>query len=186
MKVILREEVESLGNAGDLVTVKDGYANNYLLPRSLAVRADGRNVKQLEHAKRSMLARRSRLEEAAKDRAGTINGIGRVVFTKTCGLEGKLFGAVTSRDIAGQLLERGVEVNRRRIELHEPIKKLGDYDIKLKLGQGVEVEIKVSVEPDESSAALIADAAAHQASQAAESAAEESADDSDKGYREQY
>ena len=90
MKVILREEVRALGNAGDLVTVKDGYARNYLLPRNLAVRADERNVKQLEHTKRAMLARRSKLEEAARGVAKHVEEVGRVVVTRACGPEGKL------------------------------------------------------------------------------------------------
>jgi large subunit ribosomal protein L9 len=164
MKVILREEVEALGNAGDIVNVKDGYARNFLLPRQMAMRADERNTKQLEHVKRAMLLRRSRLEDAAKGRSKVLEDLGRVVFVRSCSGERKLFGSVTSRDIAGALAERGIEVDRRRIQLGEPLKALGDFDVNIKLGQGVVAPIKVSIEPDEASAELIAQAVAAAAS----------------------
>ena len=160
MKVILREEVETLGNAGDVVTVKDGYARNYLLPRKLAVRADERSVKQHEHVRRSMLTRRTRLEATAKKMAKTVEEVGRVVVTRACGAEGKLFGSVTTRDIAAAFAERGIELDRRAVQLNEPLKGLGDFDVTVKLGQGVHATVKVSVEPDEASAELIAQAAA--------------------------
>jgi large subunit ribosomal protein L9 len=160
MKVILREEVESLGNAGDVVTVKDGYARNYLLPRKLAVRADERNVKQHDHVRRSMLTRRSRLEATAKKKAKTVEEVGRVVVTRACGAEGKLFGSVTTRDIAAAFAERNIELDRRAVKLDEPLKGLGDFDVTVKLGQGVVATVKVSVEPDAASTELIAQAAA--------------------------
>ena len=168
MKVILREEVGTLGNAGDMVTVKDGYARNYLLPRKLAVRADGRNVKQLEHTKRAMLARRTKLEEAARGVATRIEGIGRVVVTRACGPEGKLFGSVTSRDIVAAFSERDIVIEKRWLVLQEPFKALGDFDLPIRVGQGVDCSVKVSVEPDEASAAAIAAFAAQQAAAAAD------------------
>lgn len=173
MKVILREEVGTLGNAGDLVTVKDGYARNYLLPRQLAVRADERNVKELEHTKRAMLARRSKLEEVAKSSASAIEGVGRVVVTRACGPEGKLFGSVTSRDIVAAFNDRGIEIKKRWVALQEPLKALGDFDVDIKVGQGIVAGVKVCVEPDEASAASIAEFAAEQAAQAVIAAAEE-------------
>ncbi len=160
MKVILREEVEALGNAGDVVTVKDGYARNYLLPRKLAVRADERSVKQHEHVRRAMLARRGRLEASARKQAKTVEEVGRVVVTRACGAEGKLFGSVTTRDIAAAFAERGIELDRRAVQLADPLKQLGDFDVSVKLGQGVMATVKVSVEPDAASAELIAQAAA--------------------------
>ena len=163
MRVILREEVDNLGNAGDLVLVKDGYARNYLLPRGLAVRADERNVKQLRHTQRAMEARRTRLEDDAKGALKAIEAVGRVVVTKTCGAEGKLFGSVTSADIAAAFEARGIEVAKRQVLLSEPLKQLGDFDVEIKLGQGVRAAIKVSVEPDASSAELMAKAAAEKA-----------------------
>lgn len=162
MKVILREEVESLGNAGDVVTVKDGYARNYLLPRKLAVRADEHSVKQHQHIRRSMLARRGRLEATARKKAKTVEEVGRVVVTRACGVEGKLFGSVTTRDIAAGFAERGIELDRRAVQLSDPLKQLGDFDVTVKLGQGVLATVKVSVEPDEASAEMIAQAAASQ------------------------
>ncbi|MCO4771166.1 MAG: 50S ribosomal protein L9 [Deltaproteobacteria bacterium] len=160
MKVILSEEVDNLGNAGDLVAVKPGYARNYLFPRGLAVRADERNLRQLEHNRRVMEARRRRLEDAAKAAAKQVDKVGRVVVVRACGSEGKLFGSVTSMDIVAALKEREVEVDRRQIKLSEPLRALGDYDVPVKLGQGIAVSVKVSVEPDEASASLIAKAAA--------------------------
>ncbi|MCP4871885.1 MAG: 50S ribosomal protein L9 [Proteobacteria bacterium] len=178
MKVILREEVDALGNAGDVVNVKDGYARNFLLPRQLAVRADARNTRQLAHVQRAMLARRARLEDAANAASKELEELARVVFVRSCSGERKLFGSVTTRDIAAALLERSVEVDRRRIVLHEPIKTLGDFDVSIKLGQGVNAGIKVSVEPDETSAELIARAAAQaaDAGPAEEAAAETDAE----------
>ena len=164
MKVILREEVGILGNAGDLITVKDGYARNYLLPRSLAVRADQRNVKQLEHTKRAMLSRRGKLEASAKAAAKVIEEVGRVVVTRSCGPEGKLFGSVSSRDIVAAFAERDIIVEKRRLILQEPYKALGDYDLTIRVGQGITCTVKVSVEPDEASAAAITSFAAAAAS----------------------
>lgn len=160
MKVILSEEVDNLGNAGDLVAVKPGYARNFLFPRGLAVRADERNMRQMEHNQRVMEARRRRLEETAKAAAKQVDKVGRVVVVRACGAEGKLFGSVTSMDILAALKERKVEVARRQIKLHEPLRALGDYDVPIKLGQGVAVMVKVSVEPDAASSELIAKAAA--------------------------
>ena len=167
MKVILSAEVDNLGNAGDLVVVKPGYARNFLFPRGLAVRADELKLRQLEHSKRVMEARRRRLEDAAKADAKQVDKVGRVVVVRSCGAEGKLFGSVTSMDIAAALTEREVEVERRQIKLSEPLKALGDYDVDVKLGQGVAVTLKVSVEPDAASAELIAKAAAAAAEKAA-------------------
>jgi large subunit ribosomal protein L9 len=159
MKVILREEVENLGNAGDLVSVRSGFARNYLFPRSLAVRADERNVAQLAHDKRTLEARRKRLEAAAKTYAGSLEKVGRIVVSRACGVDGRLFGSVTAIDIAAAFVARGVEVDRKGIQLGDPLKQLGDFDVAVKAGQGIKVTVKVSVEPDEASAALIAKAA---------------------------
>ena len=166
MKVILREEVDALGNAGDIVNVKDGYARNYLLPRQLAVRADERNVKALEHVQRSMLARRTRLQDEAAKIAKAIEAAGRVVVTRTCGIEGKLFGSVTSKDIAAAFADREIQLDRRQIVLPEPLKSLGDFDVSVRVGQGMTGTIKVSVEPDAASAEAIAKAAADSAAEA--------------------
>lgn len=164
MKVILREEVDNLGNAGDVVNVKPGYARNFLFPRQLAVRADERNSKELVHLQRSLEARRARLAAQAQGLKKAVDGIGRVVITKACGAEGKLFGSVTKAELAEALAGKGVVVDRKSIGLDEPLKQLGDFDVSLKLGQGVATTIKVSVEPDAASAELLAKAAAAAAS----------------------
>jgi large subunit ribosomal protein L9 len=166
MDVILSEEVDNLGNAGDVVNVKPGYARNFLLPRGLAVRADQRNVKAFEHQKRALEARRTKLEEVAREAAKGVEKIGRVVVNRACGVDGKLFGSVTNKDIASALAERGLEIERRQILLSGPLKELGDFDVDIKLGQGVKVAVKVSVEPDASSAEAMAKATV-QAAQAA-------------------
>ena len=164
MKVILSAEVENLGNAGDVVTVKSGYARNFLFPRGLAVRADERNTRQLAHDQRVMESRRKRLLAAADAASKQIDKVGRVVVTRSCGSEGKLFGSVTSMDITAALAERSVEVDKRQIVLTEPLRALGDFDVVIKLGQGVTIDLKVSVEPDAASAELIAKAASEAAS----------------------
>jgi len=173
MKVILSAEVENLGNAGDVVTVKSGYARNFLFPRGLAVRADERNTRQLAHDQRVMESRRKRLLAGAEAAAKQIDKVGRVVVVRSCGPEGKLFGSVTSMDIGAALAERSVTVDKRQIALSEPLKALGDFDVSIKLGQGVTVELKVSVEPDEASAELIAKAAAEAAAAPADDASDD-------------
>ena len=168
MNVILREEVDNLGNAGEVVTVKGGYARNYLLPRGLAVRADPRNVKAFEHQKRAMEARRSQLETLAREGAEAMERIGRVVVNRTCGPDGKLYGSVTSKDVTEALVARGVEVERRQVMLGGALKELGDYDVEVKLGQGIRATVKVSVEPDAASAEAMAKASVQAAKRAPE------------------
>lgn len=170
MKVILREEVDNLGNAGDLVQVRAGYARNFLFPRSLAVRADENNLAQLEHQKRVMEARRKRLEVAAKGLAGAIEKVGRIVIVRACGADKKLFGSVTAQDVANAVVLGGAAVEKKAIELSEPIKGLGDFEVSVKAGQGIKVIVKVSVEPDPASADLIARSEAAAAAAAAEAA----------------
>ena len=148
MKVILKEDVEGLGNAGDVVNVKDGYARNYLIPRGLAVRATDRSVKGLEKQRRLILERinkeRRRIQNFAEKLQETT-----VIIKKKAGDEGKLFGSVTSRDIAEALEAIGMEVDRKKIVLDEPIKSLGTYTVKVKLPYSVEAELKVEVVPEE-------------------------------------
>ncbi|MBJ96302.1 MAG: 50S ribosomal protein L9 [Rickettsiales bacterium] len=172
MKVILKEEIDNLGNAGDLVTVKDGYARNYLIPRQLAIRADQRNVKELEHHQRALERRRVKLKAEAIELERQVKDLDRIVKVRSCGPEGKLFGSVTSKELADTIAEMGVQIEKRQIVLHDPIKSLGDREVQIKLGQGHTATVLVSVEPDEASARAIA-AAAKEA--AAEKAAAEKA-----------
>ena len=149
MKVILNEEVENLGKAGALVTVADGYGRNYLLPRGLAVLATARNVKQLEHQKKIVSDRQTKIvNELAKVK----QAIERVSLTITAqaGEEGKLFGSVTAMDLAQALAREGIQVDRKRIVLAEPIKHVGDTEVEVRLHPDVIAKFKVSVAAAES------------------------------------
>jgi large subunit ribosomal protein L9 len=149
MEVILREDVPHLGNIGDVVKVKPGFARNYLLPRGLAVVADKRNVGALQHEKRVVAEKRERALRAAQGQLKKLSEL-RLVVKARAGEEGKLFGSVTNLDIERSLAAQGVEIDRRRIRLDEPIKQLGEYRVPLQLGVGVAGEILVVVEPIES------------------------------------
>jgi large subunit ribosomal protein L9 len=146
MEVILREDVPHLGAIGDLVKVKPGYARNYLLPRGLAVVADKRNLKELEHERRVAGERRERALRTSRSLAEKIGSL-RVVIRARAGEEGKLYGSVTNIDIEKALVAQGVQLDRRRIRLEEPIKALGDFHVPVQLDVGVTAELTVSVEP---------------------------------------
>jgi large subunit ribosomal protein L9 len=146
MEVILREDVPHLGAIGDLVKVKPGYARNYLLPRGLAVVADKRNLGELEHQRRVAGERRERALRASRSLAERIGSL-RVVIRARAGEEGKLYGSVTNIDVEKALAGQGVQIERRRIRLEEPIKALGDFHIPVQLDVGVTAELTVSVEP---------------------------------------
>jgi len=155
MKVILTEKVEGLGQIGDLVKVKPGYARNFLVPRKLAVEANTRNIKELDHQKRQAERKLQRLTQAAEVLKGRIEGVICSVSHRA-GEGGKLFGSVTTMEIAEKLAAAGVEIDRRRIDLPEPIRTLGDHDVPVKLDAGVVATVKVTVLPlaaDESQAA---------------------------------
>lgn len=144
MNIILRETVEGLGTIGDLVKVKPGYARNYLVPRGLAVEANSRNVKELEHQKRQMERKRQKVLQAAEVLKGQIEKA-PCAFSHRAGEEGKLFGSVTSQEIAAKLAEAGIEIDRKKIQLAEPIKTLGEHEVPVKLQAGITATIKVSV-----------------------------------------
>ncbi len=148
MKVILKEDVEGLGNAGDIVNVKDGYARNYLIPRGLALRATVRNVKALEKQRQMVLQRINKERKRYEAFAAKLAEL-KVVIKKRAGEEGKLFGSVTTRDIAEALEQMGYELDRKRIVLDEPIKALGNYTVKVKLPYQVEAELTIEVVPEE-------------------------------------
>jgi large subunit ribosomal protein L9 len=148
MKVILREDVEKLGKAGEVVKVADGYGRNYLIPRNLALLANVRNMKTLDHDRRVIETRAKKTRKAAEDTASTLSGLSLTLRAKA-GEEGKLFGAVTSRDIAEALEKAGVKVDRKSVQLAEPIKQLGDYKVKIRVAAEVGSEISVSVVAEE-------------------------------------
>jgi large subunit ribosomal protein L9 len=144
LKLILREDVENLGKSGEVVEVAGGYGRNYLLPRGLAVKASMKNLKDLEHQKRLIQVRMDKQKKEAEDLAGSLDGVSCTIARKT-GEEEKLFGSVTSRDIEEALKEEGISIDRKRILLEEPIKKLGMYAVPVKLHTDVTGTIKVWV-----------------------------------------
>lgn len=149
MKLILREAVDHLGPVGTVVNVKPGYARNYLIPQGLAYRATKANVERIEDERRRRGEQERRDYLEANRRASLLEGK-TLVFAAKVGDEGKLFGSVTAREIAEQASasDIGFEVERRDVALTEPIKSVGDYRVSIRLGSGVEVEIKVVVEAE--------------------------------------
>lgn len=146
MQVILREDVPDLGIIGEVVSVKPGYARNYLIPRGLAVVADSRNLKELEHQKRVIEAKRLKERTSHQAVADALQGVQLEVEVRA-GRGGKLFGSVTNLDIKRMLEEKGFDIDRRRIQLREPIKEIGDYEVRVRVGQDVDSAIKVAVKP---------------------------------------
>lgn len=144
MKIILREDVETLGNMGDIVTVKKGFARNYLLPRKLAVEANPRNIKEFEHHKRIIQEKANKVRNAAQILAEKIASKPVVIKAKA-GEEDKLFGSVTNIDIQKALKESGFDIEKRKIILEEPIKRLGEYNVKVKFNPEVTANLTVQV-----------------------------------------
>jgi large subunit ribosomal protein L9 len=144
MEVILMEDVPTLGYAGDLVKVSEGYARNYLLPRKKAVRATAATLKAVEREQHSLEHKQDKLEQEAQELSQRIEEISCTI-SKPAGEEGKLFGAVTSADIEEALQGQGVSVDRKKIVLEEPIKNLGVYTVSLKLHPQVMAQLKLWV-----------------------------------------
>ncbi|MFN2564820.1 MAG: 50S ribosomal protein L9 [Gemmatimonadaceae bacterium] len=144
MEVILRQAIENLGNPGDVVTVKPGYARNFLLPRGLAYEATPGNLKRIATERQRLEAAESTRRDAAKELAKRIEEVS-LTFAARVGEEGKLFGSITATDIAHQLEAQGVQVEKRQIDLHEPIKTLGVFRVPIRLHADVRPEVKVWV-----------------------------------------
>lgn len=144
MEIILKQGVENLGEAGEIVDVKPGYARNYLLPQGLALRATGSNRRRFEEERQHTLRAEEREREKADELASGLEGYS-LTFTVHAGEEGRLFGSVTNADIADSLEEEGFEVDRRKIVLEDPIKELGVYRVTIDLHPEVRPEIKVWV-----------------------------------------
>ncbi len=144
MEIILQEEVANLGQIGDVVKVRDGYARNYLLPRGLAVEANRRNVRVLEHHKRLVAGKKERAERQAQALIEQLSALSLTIPAKA-GEEGRLFGSVTNIDLEAALNEKGLSLDRRKILLDEPIKQVGSYDVPVNLGGAMRVNIKVEV-----------------------------------------
>ncbi len=147
MKLILREDVSSLGKSGDVVSVKPGFGRNFLLPRKLAVLASDKNVRQLEHHKQVIAGAEAKRRAAAETQVKALAGL-KVKISRKVGEQDKLFGSVTASNIAEALNAQGQTVEHRQIVLAEPIKALGSYDVQLKLHRDVSGTVKVEVVPE--------------------------------------
>ena len=150
MEVILREDVENLGAMGDVVKVKPGYGRNYLLPRGMAVLASRKNVAEMEHQKRLVEAKRERERKSALGVADQVEGLVLEIKARV-GEEEKLYGSVTNIDIERLLRAEGKNVDRRKIDLQDPIKRLGTYRITVGIAHDVKATITLKVLAEESS-----------------------------------
>ncbi|MDO9527607.1 MAG: 50S ribosomal protein L9 [Syntrophales bacterium] len=148
MKVILKENVESLGKTGDMLNVADGYARNFLIPRDLAVEASNRSIKALKHEKMLIVHKREREKRKAESLLEEFSDV-TCTISKRIGEQDKLFGSVTTKDIEKSLREQGIEIDRKNIVLEEPIKSTGEFSVKVKLYPEVTAEITVSVVGEE-------------------------------------
>jgi large subunit ribosomal protein L9 len=144
MKLVLRKDIEGLGAQGDVVDVKPGHARNYLLPKKMAYPASDAALKQVENEKRKADAQREKEMDAARALAEKISAVSLTVPVEV-GEEEKMFGSVTSMDIAKALVEEGFEIDKHDIILEEPLKELGVYNLKVKLSKDVTSEVKVWV-----------------------------------------
>jgi large subunit ribosomal protein L9 len=144
MKVILKENLDNLGHIGDIVKVAPGYARNYLLPKGLALEATTKNAKALEHAKKHLEYKKNKVLEQARQFAAKIEGIA-LSISHQAGEEGKLFGAVTNMELAENLKAQGVEIDRKKIVLAEPIKQLGDFTAVVRIHPEVNATLKVTI-----------------------------------------
>ena len=144
MKVILKQNVDSLGKAGDAVKVADGYARNYLIPKGLAVEASNWSLKALENEKQQIMKKIETERKKAEVMIERLAGV-TLSLTRRVGEQDKLFGSVTTKDIEKSLQELGVEIDRKMIILEEPIKTPGEFLAKIKLQAGVTTEIKITV-----------------------------------------
>ena len=147
MEVILREEIDNLGRRGDVVKVAPGYARNYLLPKRLAVAANESNKKIVEQEKQAYLRRESKEIGDANDLAKLMATV-EVTIAQKAGENDQLFGSVTSSDIADALAKQGLDVDRRKIQLHEPLKTLGEFTVPIRLHKDVTAHFKVIIEKE--------------------------------------
>ncbi len=144
MRVILRETLDNLGKAGEVVTVRAGYGRNYLLPNGLAVPATEKDEARLQHEQRLIAARIAKLAKELQSEADRLSQVS-VSLARAVGEEDKLYGSVTNRDIAEAMAEQGVKIDAKKILLGEPIKTLGMTEVPIKLGHDVSAKIKVWV-----------------------------------------
>jgi large subunit ribosomal protein L9 len=147
MQIILQEDVEKLGHRGDVVTVKPGYARNFILPRKLGIEATPGNMKALERIRTSLAKKTATELEAAQKQAGLLNGVA-LKFTRKTGENDQMFGSVTTADISEGLEAQGFKVDKRQVQLAEPIKTIGEREVTIKVFRDVTAVIKVTVEKE--------------------------------------
>ena len=148
MEVILREDIEKLGSRGQVVKVAPGYARNFLLPKRLAVAATESNKKIVEQERQAHLRKEAKLQGEAQDLAKIMTGVS-VTITQKAGENDQLFGSVTSKDVADALAAKGFNIDRRKVQLDEPIKQLGEFKVPVRLHKDVTAEIAVVVAKEE-------------------------------------
>ncbi|HXL22414.1 MAG TPA: 50S ribosomal protein L9 [Candidatus Dormibacteraeota bacterium] len=144
MQIILQEDIDKLGNRGDVVTVKPGYARNFLLPRKLAIEATSGNMKALERIRNSLSKKTATEMDAAQKQAELLNGVS-IKFTRKTGENDHLFGSVTSADVAEGLAAQGFKIDKRQVQLTEPIKALGGYPVTIKVFRDITASVNVHV-----------------------------------------
>ncbi|PYV95382.1 MAG: 50S ribosomal protein L9 [Acidobacteria bacterium] len=147
MEVILKEDVTKLGSRGDVVKVADGFGRNYLLPRKLAIEASAGNKKVIKQMKAAAVRRSAKEKAQAEELSKQFDGLS-VSFTRRSGEHDQLFGSVTSGDIAESLSKKGFDIDRRKIQLHEPLKTLGEFSVPVKLHKDVTTHLKVVIEKE--------------------------------------
>jgi large subunit ribosomal protein L9 len=147
MKVILKTDVKDLGNVGEVINVKDGFARNFLVPQGLAVEASMKNVKVFEHEKKKIQEMARKVKSGAAGLAEKISAA-KITIKAKAGEEDKLFGSVTSMDIADALKAEGIEIDKKKIQLDEPIKRIGEYTVAIKLHSEISAQLNVQVVPE--------------------------------------
>src|SRR3954468_24654087 len=147
-KVILQEDIDKLGHRGDVVTVKPGYARNFLLPQKLAIEATLGNMKALERIRTSLAKKTATELDAAQKQAALLNGV-ELRFTRKTGENEQMFGSVTTEDVAESLAAQNFKVDKRQVQLPEAIKALGEYPVTIKVFRDVTAQVKVYVSKEE-------------------------------------
>jgi large subunit ribosomal protein L9 len=144
MKVILQKDIANLGDAGDIKEVAEGYARNYLIPKNLVIASNESSKKAMEHQKKLIKIKKEKRKKASQTLADSMKGI-ELVIPAQVGEEGKLFGSITSMDIAKHLADKGFAVDKRKILLENPIKQEGEFSVSVKLDEGLSTAVKVTV-----------------------------------------
>jgi large subunit ribosomal protein L9 len=144
MKVILKEDMRNLGKMGDVVNASDGYARNYLIPQGFALEANIKNIKSLEHDKRIIQEKAAKIKNSAQALADKISSLSLSIKARA-GEEGKLFGSITTMDISEALKAEGLEIDKKKLSIDEPIKRVGAYVVGVKLHHDVSAQLNIKV-----------------------------------------